>query len=267
MVNFLRPYLVMWGACIRAQRSYATNFTAEFLGMIVVMAVEVAEVMVYSHNAPVLGGLTLTGLLIIIGLSGMSFALGDLIFGHIDNLWRFVHRGRLETMYTRPLSVLGQLICSEFILRRLGRMVISGGVLAYALWRSGRNLGLPEIALVIVAVASGVLIFGALFVLAGSLQFFVINAPEIVNVMTYATNYASQLPTAIFPRPMQWLYLTLLPAAFISYLPTVALLGEESLVWVPAGGAWLAPIMACVAWSIALTAWHAGSKRYEGAGG
>lgn len=265
--DLFMPYRVLLGSRISSQASYRGMFWVQILAMFVLMATEIAEVLVYFHNTPLLGGMTLTGMLILVGLSGASRALADLTFGHVDELAHFVRKGTLESMYVRPLSVFGQVVTSEFQLRRLGRMVASLVILIYGLWKSGQSFTVGDFGLIFLAVVCGTVIFCAMFVMAGSLQFFVINAAESVNVVTYASHYVSQLPTSIFPRPMQWVYILVLPVVFVGYLPTLEVLGETSLVWVPAWGAWFAPVAAASSMLLAAMLWRLGITRYEGAGG
>lgn len=265
--ELLLPYWILLKSRVSSQTIYGRVFLLEFVGVMAFMLAELAEILVYFHNTRTFGGLTLSGMLVMLGLSSMSFAFCKIMTGHLDEVGTFIREGKLETFYARPLSIFGQLVTSDIDLKRLGRAGISVVVLGIGLWRSGVEPTLATAGLLIVAVVSGIVIFGALFLIAGTTQFFLINAPELGNTITYATNYVSQLPTSIFPRAIQWIYLFIIPAGFIAYLPTLQLLGINHTFWMPPGAGWFAPLSALSISTLAGIFWHCGTRRYQGAGG
>lgn len=267
VVGIVRPYGTLVASRLQSQTVYGKVFWLEVVGITAFMLAELAEILVYFHNTRTFGGMSVWGLFVMLGLSSLSFATCKTVVGHLDQTSRFIREGTLEVFYTRPLSILGQLMTCDLDVRRIGRALTALPMLGFGLWHSEVACTPSNIALICVAVICGTAIFASLFVIAGSLQFFLIQAQELSGTLTYATNYVAQLPTSIFPRGMQWVYLFVLPAAFVSYLPTLELLGVQHTFWMPPGAAWFAPAAAASSCILAGLIWRAGVNRYQSAGG
>ena len=188
---------------MRAQLSYPTGFALDVMGSLLVAVTEFGEVWVIFHNVHVLGGLTFDAVLVLFGLSNLGFGTADLLFGHLDTLPVFIRAGTLDAFYLRPLPVLTQLMTSELDLRRVARMAVFAITLVVGLRLSQVVWNLHNVALVAISLVFGTVIFCALFVCAASLQFFLINAPELTNSFTYGGSYASSQPAADLPDSAQ----------------------------------------------------------------
>lgn len=261
------PYRAVIGSRIRAQRAYPTSFLLDLGGSLLVGVTEFAEVWVIFHNIRVLGGLDFSAVLLLFGLSNLTFSTADLVVGHIDNLPTFVRMGTLDAFYLRPQPVLAQLMTSELSLRRLARIGVGLVALVAGLTRNDIHWDIGVVAMLVLAVVGGTAIFAGLFVCAASLQFFLINGAELTNSFTYGGGYASSQPTSIFPTPLKLLFGYLVPVTFTGYLPTLWILRLPGPAGLPTWLGWLTPIAALWVWVLALSLWRWGSRHYQGGGG
>lgn len=261
------PYRAVLASRIRAQRSYRTGFVLDLVGTLLVGITELGEVWVILHNVHVLGGLDFHAILILFGLANLAFSLADLVVGHLDTLPTYIRAGTLDAFYLRPLPVLTQLMTSELDLRRFARVGVGAVALAFGLALSHVRLDVRSAALLLIAVGFGTAIFAALFVCAASLQFFLINAPELTNSFTYGGSYAASQPASVFPGPLKLLFGYLVPVVFTAYLPTLALLHRPGPAALPSWLAWLVPVAAAWVWLVALGLWRWGTRHYQGGGG
>ncbi len=193
------PYVVVARSRLRAQRSYTTSFAFDLLGSLMVGLTELGEVWVVFHNVTVLGGLDFSAVLLLFGLSNLAFSLGDMVFGHIDNIPGYIRAGTLEAFYLRPQPILAQLMVSDIQLRRLSRTGVAVAALVAGLVVNDIDWGLATVALLVLTSVSGVAVFGGLFVWAGALQFRLVNGAEVTNSFTYGGSYAASQPASIFP--------------------------------------------------------------------
>jgi ABC-2 type transport system permease protein len=246
---------------------YRLGFALDVVGSILIGITEFGEVWVIFHNVTILGGLDFDAVLVLFGLSNIAFSSADLVVGHLDTLPTFIRTGTLDAFYLRPLPILTQLMTSELDLRRIARTLIAVVALGFGLKLSDVPADPRSVALVAIAVVFGTAIFSALFVWAASLQFFLINAPELTNAFTYGGSYASSQPASIFPGALKLLFGYLVPVAFTGYLPTLALLGLPGPFGLPTWFAWLLPVAACWVWGIAFALWRSGTRHYQGGGG
>lgn len=252
---------------VRAQLSYRSSFAVQLLNAFILGIVEFAEIYVILANVPTLGGLTFGQAALVFGLANFGFSIADLIFGSIDQTPLHIQRGTLEALMVRPLSILGQMITADFQLRRLGRAAFGLLVVIIVLTRIEVDLTPQTVYLLIVTPFVGALIYGALFVLAGGLQFWLINGAEFTNSFVYGSSYAGQLPGSVLMLPLRVLFTFVFPATVTAYLPSLLILGLPGPPWLPSWLGWFAPLFALWAWLLAWIAWRVGVRHYTGAGG
>ncbi|WP_342749193.1 ABC transporter permease [Nocardia donostiensis] len=261
------PYAAVLSSRIRAQRSYRLSFASDLMGALLVGLIEFAEVWVIFHNARVLGGLDLNAALLLFGLSNTSFALAQVLFGHLDKLPTLIRLGTLDAYYLRPQPLLLQLITSEVSLRRMARAAVAVVVLALGLVRNDIDWDAGVVALITLTLVTGVALFGGLFVAAAGCQFFLIDGAELTNSFTYGGSFAAAQPASVFPTPLKLLFCYAVPVAFTAYLPTLAILGLPGPSLIPSWLAWLSPLAMVWVWLAALGVWRLGTRHYQGGGG
>lgn len=262
-----RPYRAVLASRVRAQRSYRTSFRLDLAGSVLVGLVELAEVWVVFRTAGVLGGLDLAQALLVFGLADLVFSLADLLFGHCDELATYLRAGTLDVFYLRPQPLLLQLVTSDISLRRLARAGVGVTALVVGLVINDVDPSARSVALLALALVSGVATSSALFVLAAGLQFFVVDGAEMTNAFVYGGRYAATQPAGVWSRPVRAAFAFVFPVAFTGYLPVVTLLGLPAVPWLPSWLGWCAPLAAVWAWTAALLAWRWGVRHHQGGGG
>lgn len=263
----LAPYRAVLASRVRSQRSYRTSFAMDLGSSLLIGLVELAEVAVLFTAVDAIGGLDLAAMLLVFGLADLAFSLADMCFGHCDDLPTHIRAGTLEVFYLRPQPLLAQLVTSDVQLRRLARAAVALVALGAGLVVNDVALTPTTVALLVVALVSGVAITAALFVTAAGLQFFLVNGAEMTNAFVYGGRYASTQPASVWGRPLLVVFGLVFPVAFAGYLPVVTLLDVPGPAGVPVWAGWLAPVAAVWAWLVAMLAWRTGVRHYTGAGG
>ncbi len=263
----LRPYRVVLASRVAAQRTYRAGFALDLLGSLLVGLVELAEVWVLFHAVGVIGGLGVRQVLLVFGLADLCFSLADLAVGHCDRLPTYVRTGTLDVFYLRPQPLLLQLVTSEVSLRRLARASVGLTALVVALAVNDVEWSARTVALLVLALVSGVATFAALFVWAAGLQFFLLDGAEMTNAFVYGGRYAATQPASVWGRPLVVVFGFFFPMALTAYVPALAVLGLPGPPWLPTWLAWCVPLAALWAWVAALTCWRWGVRHYQGGGG
>ncbi|MFB7717795.1 MULTISPECIES: ABC transporter permease [unclassified Nocardia] len=272
MVDGLRPsrfapYRAVLASRLRAQRAYPLSFATDVFSAFLIGLVEFGEMWVIFHNVPQLGGLHLNSMLLLFGMSNTCFAIADMLVGHADTLPTYIRMGKLDAFYLRPQPLLLQLMTSDIALRRVARIAVAATVLGFGIARNDIDWTAAHLALFTVTLISGITIFAGLFITAAGVQFFLIDGAELTNAFTYGGSYASMQPASVFPTPMKLIFGFLIPVAFSSYLPTIALLDLPGSPPLTTWLAWASPLAAAWVWVIALTSWRLGTRHYQGGGG
>lgn len=263
----LAPYRAVLRSRVRSQASHRASFGLDLGSSLMVGVVELAEVAVLFTSVSAIGGFDLAAMLLVFGLADLCFSVADMAFGHCDNLPEYVRTGRLDVFYLRPQPLLLQLVTSDVSLRRLARAAVGLVALVAGLVVNDIDWGISAVALLVVAVLSGIATFSALFVWAGGLQFFLVNGAEMTNAFVYGGRYAATQPGSVWGRPLVVVFGFFFPMAFTAYLPAVTLLGLPAFAGLPGWVGWCAPVAAVWAWLAALLAWRTGVRHYQGAGG
>ena len=259
--------LALYGSRIRSQASFRTSFLADVLGQVLVVGTEFLELWVILAQAGVLGGMSLTQVAVVYGLGALAFGIGDMLFGEIDGLSAQIRSGRLEVLLIRPVPLLLQISSLDLSLRRIGRIAVGLAMYVTALVLAGFTPTPLGLLLAVLAPLMGALIFGALFTMAGAMQFWLIDGREFASAFTYGGNYVATTPGAVFALPMRAFFTFVVPATLIAYAPTLALLELPGPPLVPAWAGWLGAPVAFLAWIAAGLLWRAAVRRYTGAGG
>ncbi|WP_240644186.1 ABC transporter permease [Antribacter gilvus] len=260
-------YRAVLASRVRAQRSYRTSFALDLVGAFLMGLAELAEVYILYTAVQGIGGFTFAQILLVFGLADLTFSLADIVFGHVDNLPEYVRTGKLDVYFLRPQPVLAQLVTSDISLRRLARAGVGAGALTVGLVLNDIAWGPATVALLALALVSGVATFSALFVTAAGLQFFLVNGAEMTNAFVYGGRYAATQPASVWPRAVTVVFGFVFPMAFTAYLPVTALLGLPGAPWLPSWLGWCAPLAALWSWALALACWRWGIRHYRGAGG
>jgi ABC-2 type transport system permease protein len=262
-----RSYAILVGSRIRSQYAYRTSFWLTVATSVGIGVIEFSEIYVILANVPTFGGLGFAQAALVFALANMGFALADMVFGQYDAMPNNLRLGRLEVMLVRPMPLMAQLITADFQLRRLGRVAIGLLIMIIAL----ASLQLPvtpeRVYLLIITPLVGGAIYGALFVLAGGVQFFLIDGAEFTSSFVYGGAYAGQLPGSVLITPIRVLFTFVIPATAASYLPSLLILGLPGPPLLPAWLGWLTPLFAVWVWVLALIGWRAGIRKFTGAGG
>ncbi|MCP2278653.1 ABC transporter permease [Nocardia amikacinitolerans] len=265
--SWFTPYAAVLRSRIRAQRAYRLSFASEVFSAFLIGVVEFAEVWVIFHNVRVLGGLDMHGALLLFGLSNTTFALAQVLVGHLDTLPTLIRMGTLDAYHLRPQPLLLQLVTGDVSLRRFARAAVAIVVLVIGLLQNDIDWEPAAFALLAMTLSCGILLFGGIFVCAAGLQFFLIDGSELTNSFTYGGSFAAMQPASVFPLPLKLVFGFAIPVAFTAYLPTIALLGLPGPPLLPSWLVWFTPLATLWIWLLALGLWRLGTRHYQGGGG
>jgi ABC-2 type transport system permease protein len=262
-----RAYAILVGSRIRSQFAYRTSFWLNVATSVGVGVIEFFEIYVILANVPAFGGLTFAQAALVFALANLGFSLADMVFGQFDAMSTNLRLGRMEVLLVRPLPLMAQLITSDLQLRRLGRLGVGLGIMIVALSYLHLALTPTVVYLLIITPLVGAAIYAAFFVLAGGVQFFLVEGAEFTASFVYGGSYAGQLPGSVLLTPVRVLFTFVIPATVTSYLPSLLILGLDGPAFLPAWLGWFAPLFAVWIWLLALLTWRAGVARFTGAGG
>jgi ABC-2 type transport system permease protein len=263
--------LALWrrlvGAQIRSQVQYRVSFGLELVGAFLIAFLDFLAVLVIFHNTPRLAEWTVQEVAFLYALSSITFALTDLLIGHLDLFPRLIRDGNFDVLLVRPRGTLFQVIASDFQLRRLGKAAQGVLVLVYALGALHIDWTPARVVVLLVSIPAGVLIFSAVWVAFGCLAFWTVDSGEFTNAFTYGGNFLAQYPIDIYGAWLRRFLAYLVPLAFVCYFPALYILCKHDPLGLPRVLQFLSPAVALAAACVAGAAWRFAVRHYRSAGG
>lgn len=254
-----------WTWC-RAMAQYPISLAGFTLASFAATTAELGAVFVVFAHAGRIAGFGIREALLFYGLAGIAFTLTDFLLGSVERLGDHIRKGTFDTMLVRPVSPLVQLATDEFSPRRLGKVVPGAIALAYALAHAGVHWTPGRVAMVPLLVVSGMVICGSVWVIGACVQFFVTEAGEVANSVTYGGQALSEYPLAIYGRGIVRAVTYVVPLAFVSWQPGLYLLGRPDPLGMPAALRYAPPAVAVVLFALAALVWRTGLRHYRSTG-
>ncbi|GIP41273.1 hypothetical protein J31TS4_45530 [Paenibacillus sp. J31TS4] len=177
---------------------------------------------VYFHRFPIVNGWGLEDVMMMWAVSTTGFGLSATLFGNCYRIAGLVASGQLDVYAAQPKPVLLHVLITRMSVSAIGDVLY--GLLLYAIFGEHTLLGACKfIAALLLATA----IFVFYNTLVQSLAFYIGNAEGLGLQMFNIVLTFSTYPTDIFRGFSKLLLFTVVPAAFISYLP-IGLLRETN---------------------------------------
>ena len=254
-----------WTWC-RAMAQYPASLAMFTLTSCAAACTELAAVFILFAHAGRISGFGITDALLFYGLAAVTFGTTDFLMGSVERLGNHIRTGTFDTMLVRPVSPLVQLATDEFSPRRLGKVVPAAISLGYALahldvaWTPARAAAVPLL------IGCGIVICGSIWTIGSCIQFFVTEAGEVANSVTYGGQALTEYPLAIYGRGVVRAATYVVPLAFVSWQPGLFLLGRADPLGMPAALRYGPPVVAAVLAGLAVLVWRSGLRHYRSTG-
>lgn len=266
MARFFDLYWSYIKTFFRARAEYRFGFISGLFSNFYCYFITFAIFWVLTNRFNTIGGWGFADLSVLYGLNLLTYAIsGTLIWYTVYHLGREITTGGLDRFLTRPLGILGQLICQRFGDTFIGQIVVTLVFLVTAFIKLVDTFTPLTIIYIVLAIISGVLIQTGGMILIGSISFWTMRSSEIGDIVYYDIRSLTEYPLVIYPKWIKIILTYVFPWAFINYYPALIILGKESTKLDIALG-WLSPLVGITFLSIALLVFNKGLKRYAGAG-
>lgn len=258
----------LYGVQIRSQFQYRTAFVLELLATMLTLSLYfIAFALVLQRFGP-LGGWTLAEVAFLWGSVELAFGMMDMIFAGFDpqGFGEKVRRGTFDQLLLRPINITIQVLGSQLLLRRLGRIAQGAAILTFALANLHLEWTMLKVIYFGVVQLSMIGFFGGLFIVGSTITFWTIDSIEAMNVLTYGSSELIAYPMHIYPAGLRHIFTFIVPAMFLNYAPALYFLGKTDPHGLPVWTAFLAPLVGVGTLTLALAFWRLGLKHYQSTG-
>lgn len=184
-------------------------------------------------------GYTFNNILFTFSIAMLVFSCSELLFRGFDLFDQLIIKGDLDQLLIRPRGMVLQILGYKMEFGKIGKVLFSAGILAYAVSTSGIVWTPLKIFTLMMMIVSGVVIFLGTFMLAAGVSIFTISGNEFVNIVTNGGREVASYPIDIFHKVIKNLFTYIIPLAFFNYIPLRFLLDSSgATIW----GNMMAPV-------------------------
>jgi ABC-2 type transport system permease protein len=257
-LSLFREYI---GNYLKVKLTYRADFWVEVLSDLLFSAMNLIFIFVVFQHTPSLGDWTEAEVVFVYGYFMIPFGL----FGTFFNLWnfseRYIVKGEMDRVLTRPAHSLAQIMLENVDPPSLiGSFV--GLVIMASAWST---LGLPfdwyDPLVLFLMVLGSVLIYAGLYTALAAISFYSDAPTGIVPLMFNIQNYG-RYPIQIYNKAIRFLLTWILPFAFVGVYPASFFLDRHGDLTMSL----LTPAVGVVVCAFGMLVWNHGVKRYRGAG-
>ncbi|SEG53889.1 ABC transporter permease [Paenibacillus sp. UNC499MF] len=254
ILDYLKNYL-------KTRLTYRSDFWIEVVSDLLFNGLNLVFILVVFQQTALLGDWNRDQILFIYGFFMIPYGLFSTIF----NLWnfseRYIVKGEMDRILTRPAHSLWQLMLENMDPASLFSALAGLAVMIYSWGQLGLPVHWSDPLIMLMMVVSGVLIYGGIYVSLSALAFFSDSPTGIMPLIWNIQNYG-RYPVTIYNKLLRGILTWILPFAFVGFYPAAYFL--DPLNW--KGFALLTPVMGIIFITIGLSVWNIGVKRYRGAG-
>lgn len=259
-------YVLLVRMWMRAASQYRVSLALTGFAQVLVTCLDLIAILVIYTQVPTIAGFTLPETLYLYGTTRLAFGMSDVVASGVELLSDSIRLGNFDLVLIRPVSTLAQVLADQFTPKRFGKLIPAVATLGWAVAALPVTWSAARIAVCCGTVLCGFVLYCALWVLTGCISFIAVDAREVANTFTYGSEFATEYPITIFGRPLGLALTFVLPVAFVTWQPTLYVLGRPDPFGLPAALRFAAPAVALALSGIAALAWRACVRRYRSTG-
>lgn len=265
----MRTASICWAmvlASVRGQMQYRLSFATEVASGLLFQSMGFVFVWAILARFETLGGWSLGEVAVLYGLRLSAHGIWVLMFSQLYRFDGIVREGEYDRFLIRPVPAIFQLMFTSVRVTVIGDFIGGLVILGAALSRAQIEWTPALVVFLIASVLLGSLIDGAFQLGPAGLAFRFLDTLPIRITFDDIFSRFGGYPVSIFGQVAQWAFTSILPIAFMAYIPASVLLGRTSELIVPAWLAWMSPVVCVVAFAIGLRFFLGQSRHYQSSG-
>lgn len=268
MLFSIRVYSRLIAIRIRAQMQYRGSFLFDILTVAFISGANFLTVALVLIKFDGISGWSVAEVAFLFGMVETGFGVMDMVFSGFDPPYFGAHvrQGTFDQMLLRPVAITAQVFGSEFVIRRIGRILQGLIILIIAFRWLNINWTIDKLFYIPIVLISQVCFFGGLFILGAAITFWTVESIEAINIFTYGGTEMMSYPMEIFPGWMIRFFSLVLPAIFLNYFPALYFLNKPNPFDLPTWVSFLAPIAGFGVLLAGLAFWRYGIRHYQSTG-
>jgi len=261
MKDIFRLFTEYLSQYFKSRLAYRANFLSELVSNLVFEVINLVFILVVFQHVSTMKDWTRDEIIFIYGFFLVPYAVFSMFFSFWDFNEKYIIRGEMDRILTRPINNLAQVCLESIAPDRIFGVITGLIIMGYAAFQLGLSFAWYDVPLFILLVISSSLIYAGVYTGIAAVSFFSDSRTGIAPMIWNIQNYG-RYPVDVYNKVIRILLTWILPFAFVGVYPAAYFLRKE----VYYGYAMLTPVMGIVFFCIGLFVWKLGVRKYSGAG-
>lgn len=268
MRDFRRLFSSFFKVALRREMAYRGTFLAGIIGQWISYGATFLGIYIMVSSFHVLDGWNGSEVLLLYGLSVMSYAIGaSFFFNFSSGLVGRIRSGEFDASLTKPIHpFLHEVFSAGYNIGYISHFTVSLVIMVVALSNTAFTPTIPNLLFLLSAVLGASLVQAAALIASSTMSFFTVGNNPIADFLLWDMKEFTNYPITIFPRGIQFVLTFILPFAFMNFYPASALLGKAIPEGYPAVLPYLSPLVGVLVFTLSVLLWNWGLKHYKSTG-
>ena len=262
IAKYIRLYRIFAVQYMKTIMQSKADFLVGLGGFLISQAAGLAFLYLVFKQIPSMKDWTLEQMLFIYGFAQIPRGIDHLL---TDNLWmvgwQMVIKGTFDKYMLRPMNIFFQIICETVQFDAIGELLVGGFFVGRAIVYGVVQVTFVKALLFIISVIAGSIIYTSVKLVLASIAFWVKDSSPIMTTAYDVADFA-KYPIEIYAKPIQLVLMTILPFAFVAYIPATFFLVNANIWKTIAAECGIAVVF----WMFAYSLFKKGLAIYESAG-
>ncbi|MBQ9313669.1 MAG: ABC-2 family transporter protein [Clostridia bacterium] len=247
---------------IKCEMEYKVSFILMTIASTLSAAFVILGNVILLNKFGSIDGWTLNEIILITGIAVFGHVTTEMFGRGLDHFYKQVKNGLLDRILVRPRSITLQVLCSEFQLSKVGRLLESIILLVYGICTINVSWnGYKVFVMLLMLIGSCVLFFSILLIKA-AFSFWTIEGMEFMNILSDGGRDLASYPISIYQKWFGIIFTYVIPFGCVNYFPVLYLLEKGNYP------SWygLTPLVTFVFLGISYLVWKIGVSKYQSVG-
>lgn len=199
---------------LSAVMEYRVSFLVQSFGMILNNCAFIFFWWILFNNVNSIGGYSFNDEMMLWALMSSSFGVCFIVFGNVNQITKMILNGELDSYLLQPKDPLINILCSRTVVSACGD-ALYGIILFFMI----KGFDIKGFILFLMFSVIGALIFASVLVTIHALSFYTGNTEALARITTEFLISFSIYPEGIFGNKIKYILYTIIPVAFIVYIP------------------------------------------------
>ena len=251
---------------IKAKMEYRAAFIIDALAMFLTYASVYATFWVLLLKFETLAGWDWPELAVLLSFQLFTYAVGaSFSFVQFRDMEELVRLGQLDALLVKPFSPWAYLTFSGYNIGYVAHITLAVGLMSWAIGQVDVSWSPGLVLYLIAAVVSAAMMVGAIMTMIGASSIVLVQSKYLYSIF-FGFWELSRFPLSIYPAALQLALVTVMPLAFMAYVPSAVVLGKDVAVLGELGMP-LSLLAGPLTVALARIHWRWCIRRYQGGGG